>query len=214
MADLRRDILLFSCTNAHIQSCLHMSYYVSLWCWQEFNVFLDWAEGGCRVLWGWSVGSWRVSVLQCHNPTDGGCCVAPPPCCRVRAPETTGALPLNVTNAMWHVAACSRTLPPFTHARAWFFSPSVSLPGTKKHPNRQEQTHKYKKEPVAFLYFSFHKARHGNAKTLKQRSAVTHSCMNTHTHTHYSTPPVAVIKSSHSALHYVKVTACFYSPRS
>ena len=35
-----------------------------------------------------------------------------PPGCRVRAPETTGALPSNVTNTMWHVAACSRTSPP------------------------------------------------------------------------------------------------------
>lgn len=114
------------------------------------------------------------------------------PGCRVRAPETKGALPLNVTNMMWHVSACSGTSSPFTHT-----PPFLSL--AHKHP------HIYTKKNVAFSISL------SQSQTQKHKDTQTEICSyslvhehahtRTHMHTHaHSTPRVAV-KSSHSALH-------------
>lgn len=44
----------------------------------------------------------------------------------------------------------------------------------------QEQTHKiHEKNPQYLSLFLSHRTRHRNTKTLQQRNAVTHSCMNT-----------------------------------
>lgn len=176
------------------------------------SVCVGWAEGGCWALQKLQVGLLRVSDLQPHDPRDGGCCVATPPGCRVRAPETTGALPSNVTNTIWHVAACLKTLPPFTHTGTQFFSPSASFSGTQTPTQTGTDTwiEKTKQQPVAFS-ISLTKADAGTQRQSNpERQLLTLAW--TRTHTSVYTPPVAVIRSSHSALHYVKVTACFYSP--
>lgn len=87
------------------------------------------------------------------------------------------------------------------------FFASVPFLGTQTLPHTGTDTYIQKKRSSLCLP---HKSRHRNTNTLKQGN-ITHSCMNTHTRRYtHSTPPVAVIKSSHSALHCVKVTACFY----
>ncbi len=170
--DGRGDILLFSLTPARMQMRLHMQYHASLWCRQEFNI-----RGGSRgrllgtleVANGVAEGQWSAVPQSQRWWLLCGYGKAAPPGCRVRAPGTTGALPSNVTNTMWHVGACSRTSPSLTHTAAlFFFLPSVSYSGTQTptHRNRHINT----KNNSSFLYFSLTKTdtetqRHSNRET-------------------------------------------------
>lgn len=107
------------------------------------------------------------------------------PSSKVRAPETRGALPSNVTNTMWHVSARSRTSPPFTHKVVPVFVISISFSGTKTPTQTGTDTHIQKN-----VAFSISLSR-SQTQDYKDTQTEMHSYSPSHEHTYHSTHPVA-----------------------
>lgn len=158
------------------------------------------------------VGLLRVTDLQPRSPRDGGCCVTGArqhyPTLQGQGTRDYGVLSLQMWQIRCDMSVRAQEHRPLSLILVYYFFCFCSFPwytNTPTHWNRH--IHPKKRSSLCLP----HKSRHRNTNTLKQGNIVTHSCMNTHTRRYtHSTPPVAVIKSSHSALHCVKVTACLY----
>lgn len=123
--------VIFSCFHAHTHTDAPMRCLPP---WVQARVQYMWGElkllGTPEVARGVAEGQWSAGPQSQRWWLLCGYSEIAPTGCRVRAPETTGALSSNVTNTTWHIGACSRTSPPFTHS-ATFFLPPVSFFGTQ-----------------------------------------------------------------------------------
>lgn len=130
--------------------------------------------------------------------------------CRVKAQGTTGCSPFKCDKYDVTCQCMLKNIALFHSYWCIMFFCFCSFPwytNTPTHWNR----HMHPKKKKEFTLSSSQKQtqKHKYTQTGKYSYSLLHEYTHARRYTH-STPPVAVIKSSHSALHCVKVTACFY----
>lgn len=186
-------------TYTHRDVPTHTQNHVSPWCRQKFNKCGMSRSSTPVVASGVAEGQWSAAPQSQRR----GCCVATPR--QHYQAVGSGHQRLRVLSLwMWQIW-CDMSVHAQEHRPLSLIPLRFFLWHTNIHTSIQKQ--------MWLSLFLSHRAKHRNTKTLKQRYAVTHSCMNTRTHartctrthagthTHaHSTPRVAV-KSSHSALH-------------